>query len=292
VLKDLIKLENDLLYIFTPLASDADLAAALRLSDLLLSVSDLAAPLPSAADFGVDHPALLRALETLTLLRSFVAELVHEGRDPLQLLVGQMRYAVHTLSFDESNVFQKQWALYMAGQCASRITERLERTGPLRIDWLASELTSPGRVGLTLLPGRRDIGRTLDADMQAIREAGVTHVVCCLSDEELHAYGADRLLETYDGAGLPTFRLPMLDQSVCTKAEMAGALAWIDRALAQEGRVMIHCVGGLGRSGLVAASYLRSHGLPAAEAIAEIRRARSPRAIESAAQEDFVRAYP
>jgi protein-tyrosine phosphatase/nicotinamidase-related amidase len=291
VLKDLIKFENDLLYIFTLLEREADLVEALRLSDLLLSVADLAAPLPSLADFDLKHPALVRAYETLTTLRSFVAELVHEGRDPLQLLVGQMRYAVHTLSFDESSALQKQWALYMAGQCGARITERLERTGPLRIDWLASDLTSPGRMGLTILPGRRDIGRTLEEDMKVVRAAGVTHVVCCLSDEELHAYGADRLLETYNDAGLFTFRLPILDQSVCTKVEMASALAWIDLALARGGLVMVHCVGGLGRSGLVAASHLRNHGLSPGDAIAEVRRARSPRAIESKAQEEFVREY-
>jgi protein-tyrosine phosphatase len=55
---------------------------------------------------------------------------------------------------------------------------------------------------------------------------------------------------------------------------------------------MIHCVGGLGRSGAVAAGYLKYRGLSTDEAVAEVRRARSPEAIESEEQMNFVRTYP
>ncbi|HMU75943.1 MAG TPA: protein-tyrosine-phosphatase, partial [Elusimicrobiota bacterium] len=53
-------------------------------------------------------------------------------------------------------------------------------------------------------------------------------------------------------------------------------------------RVAVHCVGGLGRSGLVAACFLKSRGASTDEAIVEVRRVRSPRAVESAVQEQFV----
>ena len=55
--------------------------------------------------------------------------------------------------------------------------------------------------------------------------------------------------------------------------------------------MLVHCVGGLGRSGMVAASWLRSRGASADEALASVREARGPRAVETAIQEDFVRAY-
>jgi protein-tyrosine phosphatase len=55
--------------------------------------------------------------------------------------------------------------------------------------------------------------------------------------------------------------------------------------------VVVHCVGGLGRSGLTAACWLVSDGMSAAGAIDEVRRVRSPRAVETAAQADFVASY-
>jgi len=38
---------------------------------------------------------------------------VASDRDPLAVVIGQLRYAVHTLGFDESRSLQKQCALYL-----------------------------------------------------------------------------------------------------------------------------------------------------------------------------------
>ena len=46
VLRDLIKFENDLMYIFTPVNSEEELAEAVKLTDLLLAIGDLAETLP------------------------------------------------------------------------------------------------------------------------------------------------------------------------------------------------------------------------------------------------------
>ena len=54
----------------------------------------------------------------------------------------------------------------------------------------------------------------------------------------------------------------------------------------------MHCVGGLGRSGMVAACYLkRAAGLDGRAAIEAVRDARSNRAIETVEQEGFVEGY-
>jgi protein-tyrosine phosphatase len=47
-------------------------------------------------------------------------------------------------------------------------------------------------------------------------------------------------------------------------------------------------MGGLGRSGTVAACFLVAAGMPPDTAIAAVRAARGPRALETVAQEDFV----
>ncbi len=288
VLKDLIKLENDILYIFTPLNKAENLEQALHLTDCLLQVDDLGRPLPPLESTGLTDPEMQRAYETIRFMRSFYPDLVQEDRNPLQLLIGQLRYAVHNLSFDESNEWQKQWALYTAGHCAAKISKQLKLRGPLRVDWLEQAYTGKGRLGVTILPGRKDYRRSLPDDIRALKKEGITHVVPLITKNEFNIYGVDRMLEVYQEAGFTINHLPILDQSVCSAAEMSKLMRWFDDELATGAKILLHCVGGLGRSGLVAACYLSSQGLDAAAAIAEVRRIRSPRAIETEGQETFV----
>jgi protein-tyrosine phosphatase len=92
-------------------------------------------------------------------------------------------------------------------------------------------------------------------------------------------------------AGLKYKHLPILDQGVASRDEMDDIVNWIDTILQEKGSIMIHCVGGLGRSGLVAAAYLIKKGISWEKAIEHVRVIRSPRAIESTLQEQFLRSY-
>ena len=289
VLMDLIKLENDLLYIFTPIDSDEDLREACKVTDALMNVQDLAAPLPQKPPS--HRPQLVRVWETLRTLRSYYPALIHADRSPYQVWVGALRYAVHTGSFYESNDRQKKWALYAAGRLAEAITRELKMSTRLRVDWLDPAMTLPGRIGLTLLPGRKDYDRSLERDLAALREDGVDHILCLAPEDELARYGVGDLLEQYEQAGFSVHHLPILDQKVCSIEDMKAALQWVEEAIAKGGSVLMHCVGGLGRSGMAGASFLRARGASADDALHEVRRARSLRAVETPLQEAFVRAY-
>lgn len=291
VLRDLIKLENDLLYLMTPIETEAELAEAMAFSRYLTDIEDLRAPLPAPERMGFESEALKRTYTLLRQLRSFYPELIHSDRNPLQLLIGQLRYATQTLNFSEASDRQKIWALTTASLCARQIEQRLlEQHGDLWIAWLSRLRTAPGRLGLTLLPGRRDRKRSLDHDIETLKGQGVTHVACLATFDELADYGVPHLLETYHQHGLIVSHVPVLDQGMIPDAELYQLLDWIQEALAQKGNVLIHCVGGLGRSGTVAACYLRRKGLPPDYALAEVRAIR-PRAVETAAQEDQVRNF-
>ncbi len=159
---------------------------------------------------------------------------------------------------------------------------------PLRVDWLPAEYTAPGKLGLTLLPGRSDRSRSLEADLAVLQAEGVTHVVPLIRDEELPFYGVPGLLDTYQKAGLQVRRLPIPDMGVTSQAEMTALVAWLQEVIISGGRVLLHCVGGLGRSGMTAACYLRARGLSTDEAIRTVRITRSPEAVETHAQEKFV----
>jgi protein-tyrosine phosphatase len=224
------------------------------------------------------------------MLRAYHGPLVHSDRDPLQASVGLLRYAVHTLGFDECNPWQKRWALYAAGQLAARVERELQRSGQLRVDWLESG-PGPGKVGLTLLPGRRDLGRDLERDLAVLRDERVSRVVCLVPTEELESYGAGDLLQAYAARGLRVHHSPILDQGVSSPAEMWASVRFIHDGVVAGENVVVHCVGGLGRSGTTAACWLVAEGLTASAAIAEVRRVRSPRAVETEAQAGFVAAF-
>ena len=98
-------------------------------------------------------------------------------------------------------------------------------------------------------------------------------------------------LPTHPRAGFDARHVPILDQKVPSTEQARELVAELRRLTADGEAVLLHCVGGLGRSGLVAGCYLRAVGLGPDAAISEVRRARSTRAIESEAQEAFVRAF-
>ncbi len=288
-LMDLIKFENDLLYILTPVKTDDDLELSCRLSDRLLYVNDLGAQNLITEDFGTDN--LNRCWQTLRHLRSFYSTIIDKDRDPFQLWCGQLRYAIHNLSFEESDQRQKLWALYTAALCIDRIEDRLSQSTSLRLDWLSHESIAPGSLAITLLPGRRDFDRSLDADIDEILGHGISNVVCLATQGELDSFGVRNLLDIYKKQGLDTHHLPILDQEVASPKLTSAAVKWINDALSAGKKVLVHCVGGLGRAGTVAACTLVSNGVAPDAAIAHVREARSQRALETAVQVEFVANY-
>jgi len=125
VLKDLAKFENDLLYLLTPIEDASQLLEALAITRALRLVTDLRAELPGRPG-DVRSPQFVRAWEVLRVLRRIGGRLCHEDRQPLQLQVALLRYAVHTLSFPEASPLQKQSALAAACSLAEQITRTAE----------------------------------------------------------------------------------------------------------------------------------------------------------------------
>ena len=167
----------------------------------------------------------------------------------------------------------------------------LQLGGPLSPAWLDRRYTRAGRLALSPLPGLPMVQRSLPADLETLRRQSVQVVICLLEDHEFAQWGVADLLGSYHNAGFVVRRYPIRDHSVCTLAGMRETVSWLSETLDGGASVMVHCVGGLGRSGIVAACYLVAAGLSAEDAIAEVRHTRSPYAIETAEQEEFVRLF-
>ncbi|TGN01321.1 dual specificity protein phosphatase family protein [Leptospira yasudae] len=291
ILKDLIKLENDILFIFTKIETADEWKEAIRLSEELLKIPDLGVPIPSQPRQPFGYPKIAKAYSAIARLRSHYPSLIQMDRDPYQLHTGALRYAMHTLSFDESNEWQKKWALYHGSLCIDAIREYIERSKTLRIDYLKADRkeSSLSRIGLTILPGRKDRDRNLENDIATIQKEGITHVLCLLTENEFLEYGVKDLRTEYQAHGLNVYHCPVLDQMAPLIDQAIPTLQWMDQALSQNGKLLIHCVGGLGRSGTLAAAYtIWKEKLGAEEAISLVRESRSARAIESGIQEEFL----
>ena len=172
---------------------------------------------------------------------------------------------------------------------------RTSLSHPLRIDEVAVPGTG-GTVGMTLCPGKiqqdgltgawaRDLGRDLDA----IEAWGATMVVTLMQPHELEAFRVADLPRAAAGR-MKHLLLPIPDGGV---PDGRWETAWeqtgpgIRETLRRGEKVLVHCLGGLGRTGLVAARLLVEFGMAPGKAIRAVRAAR-PGTIETQQQEAYV----
>lgn len=172
----------------------------------------------------------------------------------------------------------------------------------LRIDWLpADELPGPlpGRLGLTFLPGKKGASsrypghvyrRDVAEDMAAMREMGVVRLVLLVEDEELERWSDPAVVDVGAAAGVEVRRYPIPDGGAPSLETMDAIQADLDEARSR-GEAAVACMGGVGRTGTVAACALVRAGLTPAAAIRRVREVRHPEAVETREQELFVRAY-
>lgn len=170
---------------------------------------------------------------------------------------------------------------------------------PLYVDFLPTSATGlPGLIGLTIAPGKRGMGaegmwmRDLDLDLRRLREViGADVLVSLCEADELRRLEIPDLHERARSLGIVVEPFPVPDTRTPASADAVRPLVQrILDAAALGQKVVIHCMGGLGRSGLVAACVLIARGRGADEAMRIVRAARKG-AIENAEQEAFVRGF-
>lgn len=154
-----------------------------------------------------------------------------------------------------------------------------------------------GRVGLTFCPGKRQPNaltgawaRDLDLDLDAVAAWGAAAVVTLIDHDEVTALNVAPLGRKVEDRHMAWHHLPLPDQSApdarfeARWAEVGVSL----RAMLRDGfDVLVHCKGGLGRAGTVAARLLVELGHEPRAAMAAVRAVR-PGAIENGRQERHV----
>jgi ADP-ribosyl-[dinitrogen reductase] hydrolase len=132
--------------------------------------------------------------------------------------------------------------------------------------------------------------RDLATDLDTIRDWGAAAIVTLLEPNELTLLRVERLGEEVLHRNMLWFHLPIVDVSIPDerfegKWDSAGEEL---RSILRSGSdVLVHCRGGLGRAGKIAARLLLELGIEPATAVERVRAVRSG-VIETRAQEEYV----
>jgi len=154
-----------------------------------------------------------------------------------------------------------------------------------------------GQIGMTFCPGKKDHGnsgiaydRDLDIDLDVIAGWGAEAVVTLLEAFEMEMLWITALPDHLQERGIEWFHLPIRDVDI---PDRHFEEKWLDSGqrlktiLSRGGKVLLHCRGGIGRTGTIAARLLVESGFEPEDAIAQVRKAR-PGTIETTAQEQYV----
>lgn len=176
---------------------------------------------------------------------------------------------------------------------------RTSNTHPIRIDSVQPG-NAWGLIGMSFCPGKKQLGartgdwnRDLTTDLAQIKAWGASMLISLVELPEFDELQVPALPLEVERLGIEWRHLPIRDMHTPGKRFQ---IVWpelsreIVTTLGAGRRVFLHCKGGLGRTGTIAACLLMESGIPPTEAIAKVRAARRS-TIETGAQEAFVRGY-
>jgi protein-tyrosine phosphatase len=147
----------------------------------------------------------------------------------------------------------------------------------------------PGRLAISPRPRGGD---WLEDEIRAWSQSGIDVVVSLLTSDETNDLDLDQEAALCRAHNLSFISFPIEDRRVPTSRNDALRLVNVIASLLVDGHnIVIHCRGGIGRSGLLAASLLVCAGFDAEEAIRRVSVARGFSVPETAQQIQWVRDF-
>jgi protein-tyrosine phosphatase len=173
-------------------------------------------------------------------------------------------------------------------------------TSPIRVLEVVPANNKGGWVAISLAPGKKTQGtyvhwdRDLETDLNRLKELGVTTLIPFLTDDELKRLKIPNLIVAATELGFAVLRFPFDDGGI--PENMAKAVQFVKAVIERfhrGERLLMHCNGGLGRAGTMAACLRLALDLDAdpEAAITSVRKLRGERAIETWQQEQFVACF-
>lgn len=147
----------------------------------------------------------------------------------------------------------------------------------------------PGRLAISPRPRGGD---WLEDEIHAWSQSGIDVVVSLLTGDETNDLHLDDEAALCRAHNISFISFPIEDRSVPTSRDHALKLVSVIESLLVDGHnIVIHCRGGIGRSGLLAASLLVCAGIEPEEAIRRVSAARGLSVPETAEQIQWVRDF-
>ncbi len=157
----------------------------------------------------------------------------------------------------------------------------------MNIFWL--DLDTPGRLGM--MPRPRG-GDWLEDELALFKRQGVNVLVSMLESDEAHRLELDQEQTLCEAQEIEFHTYPVRDRDVPTSQREVCELATTLAEKLSDGQdVIVHCRGGIGRSGLMAASIMIVLGLGVDEVLSRLRKTRGLKVPETDEQVEWVRRF-
>lgn len=145
-----------------------------------------------------------------------------------------------------------------------------------------------GQLLLTPCPGTKDVA--LMDSLQQLKAAGARTLITLMTAEELLEYGVADIEQQAAEMGFAWLHLPIEDEAVpdaMFEQQWQQQRSELHQCLQAGGGIAIHCKGGAGRTGLIAARLMLERGQLLEEIIPAIQALR-PRAFFFPAQRNYI----
>jgi protein-tyrosine phosphatase len=147
----------------------------------------------------------------------------------------------------------------------------------------------PGRLAVSPRPRG---GEWLEDEILGWAESGVDVAVSLLIQEERSELDLNKEEEICRAHNISFFSFPIEDLGVpASRNEAVNFVNMLEHLLVEGHRIVVHCRGGIGRSGLIAASVLVTAGIEPETAIRLVSDARGISVPETAQQIQWVRDF-
>lgn len=141
-------------------------------------------------------------------------------------------------------------------------------------------------IALSPLPS----SKFLDQDIQLLRSNQITNVITLVQTKELESANLNHFFDQLEQKGIQSYHFPIEDFGIPSHEQMDSIYHTLASMLEKGENTLIHCKGGLGRSGTVMAAFAKNY-VKEVDPITYVREIRGKEAIENQQQESFIGQY-